>query len=88
MIKAIKQWFSPKNKISYVHVVYWFDYKSEKGRNLAFRDKEGKAGFIKRLTGVEALGELFDVQGAFVRVFRCPRESFPSLRQYCARLAA
>ena len=55
---------------------------------LAFRDKEGKAGFIKRLTGVKALGELFDVQGAFVRLFRCPRESFPSLRQYCARLAA
>ena len=49
MIKAIKQWFSPKNKISYVHVVYWFDYKSEKGRNLAFRDKEEAINFIQDL---------------------------------------
>lgn len=55
---------------------------------LVFRNEEGKAGLIKTLTGVKALGELFDVQGAFVRLFRCPQESFPALRQYCARLSA
>jgi len=55
---------------------------------LTFRDREGKTGLIKTLTGVKALSELFDVQGAFVRVFRCPQESFTALRQYCARLLA
>lgn len=49
MIKAIKRWFSHKNKISYVYVVYWFDYKSEKGRTLAFRYKEEAVNFIQEL---------------------------------------
>lgn len=49
MIKWIKKWFIPKNKISYVHVVYWFDYKSEKPRNLAFRDKEEAINFMHEL---------------------------------------
>lgn len=49
MIEVIKKWFSHKNKISYVHIVYWFDYKSEKGRNLAFRDKEEAINFMHKL---------------------------------------
>ena len=49
MIKAIKRWLSSKNKISYVHVVYWLDYKTQKGRNLAFRDKEEAINFMHEL---------------------------------------
>ena len=49
MIKWIKKWIITKNEISYVHVVYWFDYKSEKRRNLAFRDKEEAINFMHEL---------------------------------------
>ena len=54
MIKTIKKWFSHKNKISYVYIVYWIDYKSEKGRNLAFRDKEEAINFMHELRNGDA----------------------------------
>ena len=42
---------------------------------------------IKKLTGEESLGDLFDdQQDVFVRIFRCPKTSFPVLQKYCAEL--
>lgn len=45
-------------------------------------------GLIKTLTGDEALGKLFDVQGASVRILRCPANAFSVLQQYVAELSA
>jgi len=44
-------------------------------------------GLIKTLTKDDDLGNLFDIQGASVRVFRCAKESFPVLEQYVAELS-
>jgi len=45
-------------------------------------------GLIKSLTGDDALGQLFDVQGASVRILKCPATSFPVIQQYVAELSA
>lgn len=45
-----------------------------------------KEGLIKTLTGDESLGKLFDVQGAALRILRCPENSFDILKQYAAGL--
>jgi hypothetical protein len=45
-------------------------------------------GLIETLTGDADLGNLFDIQGAAVRVFRCPKSSFDVLKQYAAGLTA
>jgi hypothetical protein len=45
-------------------------------------------GLIKSLTGDEALGKLFDVQGASVRILRCPASSYSVLQDYVAELTA
>ena len=47
-----------------------------------------KNGLIESLTGDSALGALFDIQGASVRVLRCPEKSFDVLKQYAAELEA
>lgn len=44
-------------------------------------------GLIASVTDDEHLGKLFDIQGASVRVFRCPETSFPVLEKYCAELS-
>jgi hypothetical protein len=44
-------------------------------------------GLIESLTGDKDLGSLFDIQGAAVRVIRCPKSSFDVLKQYAAGLA-
>ena len=44
-------------------------------------------GLIKTLTKDDDLANLFDIQGASVRVFRCAKESFPVLEQYAAELS-
>ena len=49
MIKWIKRWWSSENKISYVYVIYWFDWRAEKRRMLAFRDKEEAIDYIHEL---------------------------------------
>lgn len=49
MIKAIKKLFDLKNKISYVYVVYWFDYWNFEAKNLAFRDKNEAVKYIHEL---------------------------------------
>jgi hypothetical protein len=43
-------------------------------------------GLIGSLTGEPELGALFDIQGASVRVLRCPQTSFDVLKQYAAGL--
>ena len=45
-------------------------------------------GLIGTLTGDPDLGNLFDIQGAAVRVIRCPQGSFEVLKQYAAGLTA
>jgi hypothetical protein len=45
-------------------------------------------GLIGTLTGDPDLGKLFDIQGAAVRVIRCPLTSFDVLKKYAAGLAA
>ena len=45
-------------------------------------------GLIGTLTGDADLGKLFDIQGAAVRVIRCPQSSFDVLKKYAAGLAA
>jgi hypothetical protein len=45
-------------------------------------------GLIGTLTGDEDLGNLFDIQGAAVRVLRCPKGSYEVLQKYAAGLAA
>ena len=45
-------------------------------------------GLIKSLTGDEALGKLFDVQGASVRILRCPASSYSVLQDYVTELTA
>ena len=44
-------------------------------------------GLIGTLTGDPDLGNLFDIQGAAVRVIRCPPSSFDVLKQYAAGLS-
>jgi hypothetical protein len=43
-------------------------------------------GLIASLTGDKALGALFDVKGAAVRVLKCPKDSFDILKQYASGL--
>ncbi|MGE0683353.1 MAG: hypothetical protein AB7P69_20940 [Candidatus Binatia bacterium] len=43
-------------------------------------------GLITTLTGDPELGELFDIQGASVRLFRCPEKSYSVLQNYAAEL--
>jgi hypothetical protein len=43
-------------------------------------------GLIKSLTGDEALGALFDIEGASVRLFQCPEASYKILQNYVAEL--
>jgi hypothetical protein len=43
-------------------------------------------GLIASLTGDKDIGELFDVKGAAVRVFRCSKEQFGVLQNYAAEL--
>jgi len=43
-------------------------------------------GLIKELSGSEALGKLFDVTGVSLRVFRCSKEDFKRLKDYCTTL--
>jgi len=45
-------------------------------------------GLIASLTGDDALGKLFDVQGASVRIIRCPKTSYSVLQDYVAELTA
>ena len=45
-------------------------------------------GLIKTLTGDDALGKLFDVQGASVRILRCPATSYSVLQDYVTELTA
>jgi hypothetical protein len=45
-------------------------------------------GLIKSLTGDDALGKLFDIQGASVRIMRCPPNSYSVLQDYVAELTA
>jgi hypothetical protein len=47
-----------------------------------------KVGLIESLTGDAALGKLFDIQGASVRIMRCPASSFSVLQDYVAELTA
>lgn len=47
-----------------------------------------KEGLIKTLTGDPDLEKLFTIQGAAVRVIRCPKGSFDVLKQYAAGLSA
>jgi hypothetical protein len=49
-------------------------------------DLELKDGLITSLTGDEALGELFDITGASVRLLRCKEQDFPILQKYAAQL--
>ncbi len=44
-------------------------------------------GLIYSLTNDASLGALFDIQGASVRLFRCPESSYPVLQNYAAELA-
>lgn len=46
------------------------------------------AGLIKSLTGDDALGKLFDVKGASLRLIKCPKASFSVLQKYAAGLSA
>ena len=50
-------------------------------------DLELKDGLITTLTGDADLGELFDITGASVRLFRCKEQDFPKLQKYAAQLA-
>jgi hypothetical protein len=45
-------------------------------------------GLIQAVTGDESLGKLFDIQGAAVRVLRCPESAYQVLVDYTAELAA
>jgi hypothetical protein len=54
---------------------------------LTFKDENDKGGLISNLTGESSLGKLFDIQGASVRVLRCPKTSFAVLEKYAAELS-
>lgn len=49
--------------------------------------KEHK-GLIEKLSGSEDLGDLFDVTGVSLRVFRCDEAHFKRLKDYCAALSS
>ena len=62
-------------------------YYTKDGPLLMMFELKLKGGLIESVTGDEDLGALFDIQGASVRVFRCPEKSFPVLEKYCAELS-
>jgi hypothetical protein len=63
-----------------------FYYSS--GPKLMMFQLEFEKGLIETLTGDAALGKLFEIKGASVRVLTCPKESFGVLQQYVAELEA
>ena len=54
---------------------------------LSFEIKFDK-GLISSLTGDDSLKELFDVQGASLRVLRCSKPDFPTLQDYVKELTS
>jgi hypothetical protein len=62
-------------------------YYSNNGPLLMVFAIKFEEGLIGSLTGEPELGALFDIQGASVRVLRCPQNSFDVLKQYAAGLA-
>jgi len=45
-------------------------------------------GLISSLTGDDSFKELFDVQGASLRVLRCSKQDFPTLQNYVKELTS
>ena len=45
-------------------------------------------GLISSLTGDDSFKELFDVQGASLRVLRCSKQDFPTLQDYAKELTS
>jgi hypothetical protein len=62
-------------------------YFTANGPLLMFFQLKFTKGLIASLTGDPAIGELFDVNGAAVRVLRCPtQEALTALQNYAAEL--
>ncbi len=61
--------------------------ESQKPLLMMFSINFKDAGLIETLTGDKALGKLFDITGASVRIFRCPEPSFAVLEEYVRSLS-
>jgi hypothetical protein len=61
--------------------------KSTKPLLMMFSLSFKNAGLIESLSGDKDLGDLFDITGASVRIFRCPAESFKVLEDYAKSLS-
>jgi len=55
---------------------------------LNFADEKGEGGLIGTLTDEPDLGKLFEIQGASLRILRCPEKSFEVLQKYSDELSA
>lgn len=62
-------------------------YFSKDGPLLMMFSLANTEGIIKSLTGDDDLGQLFDVNGGSVRIFRCSKDKLPVLQAYAAELA-
>jgi hypothetical protein len=62
--------------------------KAEAGPLLMMFTIQFQRGLIRSLTGDDALGNLFDIKGASIRVIKCNKESFETLKDYVAELTA
>jgi hypothetical protein len=66
-----------------------FYYTAGSGPKLMQFTLQFKDGLIKSLTGDPDIGSLFDVKGAYVRYFQCPKEGgYAKLKAYAAELQA
>jgi hypothetical protein len=63
-----------------------FYFTANSGPLLMMFQLQFTKGLIASLTGDKDIGELFDIKGAAVRVFRCSKEKFPTLESYAAEL--
>jgi hypothetical protein len=66
-----------------------FYYTAKSGPKLMQFTLQFKEGLIKDLTGDEDIGKLFDIKGAYVRYFQCPKDGgYAKLKAYAAELQA
>lgn len=65
-----------------------FYYTAANGPLLLMFSLQFTKGLIASLSGDEDLGDLFDIEGVSVRVFRCPESKFPVLQNYATELSS
>jgi hypothetical protein len=65
-----------------------FYFTANNGPLLMMFNLQFNKGLIASLTGDKDIGELFDIEGVAVRVFRCAEDKFPALQKYAEELSA